>query len=269
MSQIETRRFRRYESLQCVSFQSPGTDSNDDASNEDETPKMTIPVTLGREVFWGCRSLTHVKFPSNMALTEIPGHAFSYCFALHTFELPGSSQSSLKVIGECAFLFCEALTELVMPDSIVEIKRQAFFECRKLRLVTMPNRLEMIGKEAFAYCSELQHMTLSSSVHSLGINVFHNCRSMRFLDLDGTYGTNDRHKLALAIQLCVLYPKETQLKISMDKLVHQYARHKIKPSELLTRTPSETKKLKEIQRAYIESIRELVLWTICEAGLIR
>ncbi|KAL3931974.1 MAG: hypothetical protein SGBAC_011063 [Bacillariaceae sp.] len=186
-----------------------------------------------------------------MAIQEIPGHAFAY------------------LIGECAFLFCEALTELSIPNSVVEIKRQAFFECRKLRLVKMPNRLEMIGKEAFAYCHQLEHMTLSSSVHSLGINVFHNCRSMISLDLNKTYGTNDRHKLALAIQLCVLYPKETHVKINMDRLVHQYARHKLKPSELLTRSPREIKKLKEIQLAYINSIRELVLWSVSLAGLIQ
>lgn len=133
----------------------------------------------------------------------------------------------------------------------------------------MPNRLEMIGKEAFAYCHELQHITLSSTMHTLGINVFHNCRSLKFLDLDDSQAKNDRHKLALAIKLCVLYPSETRQKISMDRLIHQYTRSKIKPSELLTRTPGEIKKLKDIELAYIDAIRRLILWSVSIAGLIR
>ena len=104
---VPMKRFRRFESLRFVSFQS----SFDQSSNEDDSRKENIPVSLGREVFWGCRSLTHVKFPQNLELTEIPGHAFAYCFSLQSIELP-EDQSSLRVIGECAFLFCEALEEL-------------------------------------------------------------------------------------------------------------------------------------------------------------
>ena len=164
-------------------------------------------------------------------------------------------------------IHCESF--VCRPNSVVEIKRQAFFECRRLRKVRMTNRLEMIGKEAFAYCLALEHMTLSSTVHTLGINVFHNCRSLQYLDLDTSQAKNDRQKFALAIKLCVLYPKETQVKISMNRLVHQYTRTKIKPSELLTRTPGETKKLKEIEMAYIDAIRKLVIWSVAVAGLIR
>ena len=133
----------------------------------------------------------------------------------------------------------------------------------------MPNRLEMIGKESFAYCHQLEHVILSSTVHTLGINVFHNCRSLAILDLDDSQAKNDRQKLALAVQLCVLYPEETKVKIPMERLVHQYTRTKIKPSELLTGTPAEMKKLKEIELAYIDAIRELVLWSVSIAGLIR
>lgn len=267
MYRIPTRRFRRYESLRCVSF----------LSLHEEDERETIPhsnVSLGREVFWGCRSLTHVKFPKDMELTEIPGHAFSYCFSLRRIQLPASTSSSFRVIGECAFLFCESLEEIQIPNSVVEIKRQAFFECRRLRIVKMPNRLELIGRESFAYCHSLQHMTLSSSVRTLGINVLQCCRSMLFLDMavdsnSSSTGQNDRHNLALAIRLCVLYPKETEATISTNRLIHMYARKTVKPSELLTRSPQEIRKLKEIHLAYINAIRELVLWSVSIAGLFR
>lgn len=110
MPNVPSSKFRRYEALKFVSFLSPDQrPSGDDSGKEKAFPLPS--VYLGREVFWECRSLTHVKFPSDMNLIEIPSNCFAYCFSLYSVELP-EDQSSLKVIGECAFLFCESLEEL-------------------------------------------------------------------------------------------------------------------------------------------------------------
>ena len=64
-------------------------------------------------------------------------------------------QEGLKTIGGCAFYGMSSLTgELVIPDSVTEIKSDVFTLCRGLTGdLILPNSVETIGQSAFYECS--------------------------------------------------------------------------------------------------------------------
>ncbi|GMI39483.1 hypothetical protein TeGR_g14855, partial [Tetraparma gracilis] len=60
-----------------------------------------------------------------------------------------------KVIGEDAFQFCEELTAVSVPSTVVEIGFMAFWVCYKLADIQLPEGLLKIGSSAFHRCKEL------------------------------------------------------------------------------------------------------------------
>ena len=62
-------------------------------------------------------------------------------------------------IGEAAFAYCSALTNVTIPSVVTSIGEFAFFGCTNLTSVTIPDSVESIGNHAFQDCSGLTSMT--------------------------------------------------------------------------------------------------------------
>ncbi len=63
----------------------------------------------------------------------------------------------LKVtsIGSSALIYCENLTDVVIPDTVKVIKVAAFRGCKNLKTVTIPNSVTTIEEAAFCDCAKL------------------------------------------------------------------------------------------------------------------
>lgn len=70
------------------------------------------------------------------------------------------------------FCNCIALTEIVLPNNIVEIGNNAFDGCSKLSKITRGNNIKTINNEAFAYCKALKSFEITPDIKSLGISAF-------------------------------------------------------------------------------------------------
>ncbi|MET3041068.1 leucine-rich repeat domain-containing protein, partial [Flavobacterium psychrophilum] len=70
----------------------------------------------------------------------------------------------VTAIGESAFIHCNNLTSVTIPNSATSIGRYAFVGCSGLISVTIPNSVTTIGDEAFADCSGLTSVTIPNSV---------------------------------------------------------------------------------------------------------
>ena len=66
-----------------------------------------------------------------------------------TFE---NSIYSVTSIGADAFMECNGLTSVTLPNSVTSIGDKAFFLCNILTSVTIPNSVTIIGNEAFCLC---------------------------------------------------------------------------------------------------------------------
>ena len=113
---------------------------------------------MGREVFYGCRSLRQVRLSPN--LTKLDVYAFFGCQELEHIELP----NSLEGIETFAFQACYKLKEIEIPASVRYIGGAAFDDCRAMHHVTFHEGLDSIGNSAFRNCLQLNDVTLPASL---------------------------------------------------------------------------------------------------------
>lgn len=151
------------------------------------TGKLTLPSTatatnnktytvtsIGSNAFAKCEGITGLTLPEN--LERIESRAFDRCSNLATVdEFP----ASLTFIGNDAFYDC-CLTTLSFPaDSKLQtIDTSAFMWCEELTSVTLPEGLKTVGERAFESCSKLKSISFPASLQSLGSEVFYNCHAL-------------------------------------------------------------------------------------------
>lgn len=68
----------------------------------------------------------------------------------------------LASIGELAFLSCRDMTEVAIPDGVMNIGRDAFDACVGLASITIPKSVTNIADSAFVFCSGLKSISVDS-----------------------------------------------------------------------------------------------------------
>jgi hypothetical protein len=66
-------------------------------------------------------------------------------------------------IGNCAFLGCENLKTIYLPESLKTIKYHAFAFCEKLTEIELPNNVQTVGEGALAYCENLKEIRIDNT----------------------------------------------------------------------------------------------------------
>ena len=86
-------------------------------------------------------------------------------------------------IGYQAFMNCNRLTSITIPNSITGIASEAFIDCSSLTNITIPDSVISIGESAFYFCESLTNITIPDSVISIGYNAFYYCRSLTSINV--------------------------------------------------------------------------------------
>ena len=86
--------------------------------------------------------------------------------------------TGLSSIGSMAFLFCNGLTSIVLPGSLISIEDNAFVYCCGLNAITIPNSVTSIEDNAFMNCWGLNAITIPNSVVSMAGNPFAYCTGL-------------------------------------------------------------------------------------------
>lgn len=89
----------------------------------------------------------------------------------------------VQSIGEYAFMDCDTLTELIMPDGLQVIGEFAFWACYNLSEITIPARVTEIAEGTFMGCRSLAKVTFLGPVTSIGETAFYDTRSLKHIDL--------------------------------------------------------------------------------------
>ena len=63
-------------------------------------------------------------------------------------------------IGYSAFHECTSLTDIVIPNGVMEIGNGIFYDCTNLHNVTIPNTITSIGSDAFYGCNNLSRVDI-------------------------------------------------------------------------------------------------------------
>ncbi len=183
-----------------------------------------LPVTtISESSFEGCNLLTSIKIPDSV--TSIKTCAFENCSLLTEVIVPDSVEeigvsvfegtpflenqtSDVKYAGKCvikcsedatkaelksdtigiascAFIGCDSLTEIIIPDSVRVIGEQAF-AFSSIKSIVIPNGVTSIEGATFAYCESLKEITIPASVKNIGYDVFNYCRLLKDVYFQGS-----------------------------------------------------------------------------------
>lgn len=106
-----------------------------------------IIKSIGRNSFFGCRSLTSIIIPGTVA--SIDGTAFYGCDNLKSISIP----DSVINIGGYAFGYCKSLTSVTIGNSVTKIGFAAFGSCSSLTSIIIKNPEIIFGDNVFEYCN--------------------------------------------------------------------------------------------------------------------
>lgn len=136
---------------------------------------VTIPdsvTSIGKEAFYACRNLGSITIPASV--TKIEEEAFSRCEALESVyfsDLTSMFKMEYQYSGwrdVDYYINGELVTDLNIPDGIINIGDYAFSGCKSLKTVTISSNVERIGIDAFRDCSNLKSITIPDSVTEIG-----------------------------------------------------------------------------------------------------
>ena len=108
-------------------------------------------------------------------VTSIEKRAFMWCESLTSVTIP----NSVKSIGERAFSGCSSLTSIVIPDSVTSIEWETFYDCKSLKSVVIGKGVMSIAANAFMNCKSLkQKPTQEIEMSNLKYTLIHNHHAM-------------------------------------------------------------------------------------------
>ncbi|MBE6284981.1 MAG: hypothetical protein E7093_00845 [Bacteroidales bacterium] len=97
-------------------------------------------------------------------------------------DMPGGSEivieDGTQAIADGAFWYCDKLTKITIPNTVINIGKEAFCGCSGLVSVDIPNSVRSIGIRAFQGCNWLEEMLIGSSVASIGDSAFSGCSNL-------------------------------------------------------------------------------------------
>lgn len=188
-----------------------------------------VLVEIPREAFFNCQSLKTAVL-SNAKI--IGDYAFADCKALKTVEIPvvetiGTSAfgkydiaapsftdivlpSTLKELGEGAFISCDVLAQITIPSGFTKIPQYAFTLCTSLKQVVLPDTVTEIGNYAFMGCSSLADINLDNVV-TVGTQAFYSCTSLENVNFSSLVKAGEGAFSTTALKGVVDTPELTEI----------------------------------------------------------
>ena len=175
--------------------------------------------SIGSDAFWNCSGLTSITIPSSV--TSIGKRAFYYCTGLISLNIPNrfidsdiiqcsklesltvygdvpsyccdiiglnSSLKSVTIedatsIGSFAFMSCNGLTSINIPEGVESIGWSAFCNCSGLTSINIPEGVELIGSGAFEGCSGLTSINIPEGVKLIDSGTFKGCSGLTSINI--------------------------------------------------------------------------------------
>ncbi|MBQ2942576.1 MAG: leucine-rich repeat domain-containing protein [Clostridia bacterium] len=153
---------------------------------KDDVPVKSVP---GEPIYNSTRTVLY-EYPSS-------GRALS-------FTVP----STVKIIKSYAFFSNYALEELILPEGIVYIEKQAF-STHRIKHITIPKSVKKVESMAFWYCQNLQEINFLCDISCVESEIAHCCEGLS-IKSNGTYINYD-DELKLLGENEWIIPKEVSI----------------------------------------------------------
>lgn len=155
---------------------------------------VTIPksITCIEDSAFCCsRQISSINIPQSVA--SIGDGAFYDCKKLNSVhisdlevwcsvEFQGYLSNPLT-IAHHLFMNGEEIKDLVIPNTVTSIGKNAFSGCSELKSITIPNGVTIIGEGSFSWCTGLTSIKIPNSVTIIGDIAFSGCQSLTAIDI--------------------------------------------------------------------------------------
>ena len=166
-------------------------------SNSENLVKIELPNTIeqiGYSAFEGCVSLNYIESQGVYYLGN-KQNAFLYLEKAEKDILSCNVEKGCRLVAAYAFMDCNELARVTLPNGVISIGRQAFDRCRALEKVLLPSSLKQIDSFAFAECETLVELNFEgdSSEWETIEKIWdwrYDCRLKRIVCLDKTVYIN-------------------------------------------------------------------------------
>ena len=125
------------------------------------------------------------KYSIRKGVKVIGDWAFVDCEFLANINIP----NSVTTIGKDAFAYCHSLTSINIPNSVTTIGEGVFRDCKSLTIINIPNSVTTIGEEAFSDCKSLTIINIPNSVTMIGAGAFRGCESLTSITIPSSIVT--------------------------------------------------------------------------------
>ncbi len=165
-------------------------------------------VSLGRWVFYNCRSIKNLNIPRNLtdiaytALAGLSGLVYYTCSpfnpkfkavdgilynkdmtmlvaypqaaAATSFTIP----STITSLYDYCLHNCDNLTEINIPESVTYFGMNIFSASDNIESIDVPDGVTKMGVTVFGQCPKLSHVHLPASLDSIKNSCFYGCNSL-------------------------------------------------------------------------------------------
>ena len=96
-----------------------------------------------------------------------------------------SLPKTLKTIGKYALSDCDALNNVVIPESVETVDVAAFQNDSSLKSIVVPDGAT-VGMAAFRNCTALESAVFPKKMGGMGTEIFSGCKSLKKLTINNT-----------------------------------------------------------------------------------
>ena len=117
---------------------------------------------------------------------DLNGYAVKYgkCTDIEVVVPKAYNGRAVVAVADNGFRDCSAITDVVLPASIVRIGKSAFYRCTLLESVNIPDNVTEIGAWGFYQCKGLTMVVIPKKVSSIGMRAFAGCQSVAEYSVD-------------------------------------------------------------------------------------
>ncbi|MBQ4348375.1 MAG: leucine-rich repeat domain-containing protein [Clostridia bacterium] len=162
--------------------------------NKDKTELIQYPIgnekteySVNEEVkrissgaFYGADNIINITFLGK-TLEYIGRKAFMGCNNLKTINLP----EGITEVCDYTFYDCSSLESINIPDGVLTIGDEAL-SMSGLKSINIPGSVKEIGRGAFSYCRELSEVVFNEGLEFIGENAFSGCASLEAVTIPDT-----------------------------------------------------------------------------------